>query len=137
MRQPDIYAYLSYAPPTLRVLAYENALLCSFARHLCAALEKRSGQAPVLKLEDLLAIEIKADALLANQKNLKRIKRLEAVQFAEGGILGVHYVDGIRVVPDGKRVLLKVVALLLAFSAAVEATRILRPAHSPKSLNRQ
>ena len=117
--QSGIYDYLTYAPPTLRVLAYENALLCSFARHLCAALEARFGRVPVLRVEDLLAAEDRAKTLLAHHPTSKQVEKLGAVQFAVGGILGVHYFDGIKVVPERKRVLTKVLTLLMCFSAAI------------------
>ena len=119
MSQPGICAYLSYAPPTGRVLAYENALLCSFARHHCAALEARVGRVPVLRVEDLQAAEARAKTLLAHRPTLKQVEKLGAVQFAAGGILGVHYFDGIRVLPERKRVLMKVLTLLMCFSAAI------------------
>lgn len=121
--QPGIYAYLPYGPSTLRALAYEHALITSFARHLCAAIEHRFGSVPVLRLEHLRASEIQAKALLADRKNLKRIKGLGAIQFAEGGILGVHYVHGIGINPERNRVQLKVLTLLISFSLAVPETQ--------------
>jgi hypothetical protein len=109
-----------YAPPTLRVLAYENALICSFARHFCAALEARFGKVPMLKPEDLHATEARAKTLLAHAPTMKQVEKLGAVQFAVDGILGVHYFGGIGVIPDRKRVLLKVLTLLMCFSGAIE-----------------
>jgi hypothetical protein len=99
------------------VLAYENALLCSFGRHVCAAMETKWGEVPVLRLEDLQATEAPAKTLLAHRPTAKKVEKLGAVQFALGGILDVHYFDGIRVIPDRKRVLLKVLTLLMCFSA--------------------
>lgn len=125
--QPGIYALLPYGLPTLRVLAYENALLCSFARHLCSAPEARVDRVPVLPLEDLQAAEARAKTLLAHRPTLKQVEKLGAVQFAVGGILGVHYFDGIKVVPERKRVLTKVLTLLMCFSAAIR-DRHQRPA---------
>ena len=132
MSQPGIYAYLPYAPPILRVLAYENALLCSFARHHCAALEARVGRVPVLRVEDLQAAEARAKTLLAHRPTSKQVEKLGAVQFAVGGILGVHYFDGIKVVPDRKWVLTKVLTLLICFSAALNDL----PEHAPEPENR-
>jgi hypothetical protein len=105
------------------VLAYENALLCSFARHLCAAMETRFGRVPVLRVEDLLATEPRAKKLLAHRRTLRRVEKLGAVQFAAGGILGVHHFDGIKVIPERKRALLKVLTLLMCFSAAIRDSK--------------
>jgi hypothetical protein len=120
IKQPGIYAYIPYVPPTLRVLAGENALISSFARHFCVALEARLGSVPVLKAEDLHATEARAKALLAHGPTLKQVEKLAVVQFAVGGILKVHYFGGIGVIPDRKRVLLKVLTLLLCISAAIQ-----------------
>jgi hypothetical protein len=120
--QPHIYEYLPYGPSTLRALAYENALICSLARHVCAAMEIKHGKVPVLRVEDLQATEARAKTLLAHRPTLKQVEKLGAVQFAVGGIVAVHYFDGIRVIPDRKRVLLKVLTLLMCFSAANDRT---------------
>ena len=136
MRQPGIHAYLSYAPPTLRVLAYENALFCSFARHLCAAMGTRFGRVPVLRAEDLQAAEALAKTLLAHRPTLKQVEKLGAVQFAVGGIIGVHYLDGIKVVPERRRVLTKVLTLLICFSTAIAHKPIATSSHSPRIQNR-
>ena len=135
--QPGIYVYLPYGPSTLRVLAYENALLCSFARHVCAAMETKCGKVPVLRVEDLLATEARAKKLLAHRPTAKKVEKLGAVQFAVGGIVGVHYFDGIRVVPEQKRVLLKVFTLLMCFSAANDRTPSTQSSNSPTIQNRQ
>jgi hypothetical protein len=122
--QPMICDYLPYSPSVVRALAGENALICSFARHLCAAVETTSGQIPVLRAEVLRTAEAQATALLANRSTKKRVKELGAVQFAEAGILGVHYFEGIGVIPDAKRVLRKVLTLLICFSDAIQKTPI-------------
>ena len=137
MGQPGIYAYLPYGPSTLRVLAYENALLCSFAPHVCAAMETKCGKVPVLRVEDLLATEARAKKLLAHRPTAKKVEKLGAVQFAVGGIVGVHYFDGIRVVPEQKRVLLKVFTLLMCFSAAINGPPSTQSSNSPAINNRQ
>ena len=46
---------------------------------------------------------------------------------AEGGILGVHSFHGIRVIPDAKRVLLKVLTLLICFNDAIQRARTNHP----------
>ena len=117
--QPGIYAYLPYGPSTLRALAYEHALLLSYARHVYAAMESRYGKLPVLRADDLQATEARAKTLLAHRPTAKKVEKLGAVQFALGGILGVHYFDGIKVVPDPNHVLLKVLTLLMCFSDAI------------------
>lgn len=137
VRQPGIYAYLPYAPPTPGVLSYENALLSSFTRHVCAAMETKCGKVPVLRIEDLQATETRAKMLLAHRPTLKRVEKLGAVLFALGGILGVHYVDGIGVLPDRKRVLLKVLTLLPCFSAATNRTSFIQSSNSLIINNRQ
>lgn len=137
VRQPSIYAYLPYGPSTLRVLAYENALICSSTRHLCAALEARFGKVPVLRIEDLQATELRAKTLLAHRPTAKKVEKLGAVQFALGGILGVHYVNGIKVVPERKRVLLQVLTLLMCFSDAIDRTPCTQSSNSPTINNRQ
>lgn len=125
---PGIYAFLPAAPPTPLVLVYENALIIwTFARHLCAAMEARFGQLPTLQVAILLATEPRAKRLLAHRRTLRRAEKLGAVQFAVGGILGVHYFDGVKVVPERKRVLTKVLTLLMCFSDAVR-DRQQRPA---------
>jgi hypothetical protein len=137
MHQPGIYAFLPYGPPTLRVLAYENALLFSYARHVCVAQEARVGPVPVLRVEDLLATEARAKQLLAHRPTLKQVEKLGAVQFALGGILDVHYFDGIRVIPDRKCVLLKVLTLPMRFSAAINGPPSTQSSNSPAINNRQ
>ena len=120
MSQPGICAYLPYTPATIHTLAYENALTCSFARHLCAVVENRFGSVPILKLQDLLASEVRAKELLAGKRAVEQVRKLGAVQFAEGGILGLHSFRGIKVIPDAKRVLLKVVTLLICFNDTIQ-----------------
>jgi hypothetical protein len=99
-------------------------LICSFARRLCAAVENRCGVTQAVKLEDLLACEVRAKALLKNARTAKQVRKCGAVQFAEGGILGVHYFDGIRAIPDARKVLLKVVTLLICFNNAIRRAPI-------------
>ena len=124
MRQPGICEeYLPHGPGNSRVLAGENALICSFARHYCAAMEAWFGKVPVLRVEDLQATELRAQKLLAHGPTLKKVEKLGAVQFAVGGILQVHYFDGVGIVPDRQRVLLKVLTLLMCFSAASTKSR--------------
>ena len=129
LTQPGICAYLPYTSSTVRTLAYENALICSFARHFCAAVENRLASAPVLDLEDLLASEVPCKKLLAHRPTAKWIQKLAPVQFAVGGIIGQHYFDGIGVIPDRKRVLLKVLTLWLCFSDGI--TNLSQPANLP------
>jgi hypothetical protein len=88
------------------VLAGENALIFSFARHYCAAMDARFGKVPVLKAEDLQATELRAQTLLADGPRLKQVEKLGAVQFALGGILKAHYFGGIGVTAAGQRVFL-------------------------------
>ena len=121
MSQPGICEeYLPYGPATPRLRAYENALLCSFARHLCTAQQTRFGQVPTLQAADLQATEPRAKRFLANRRRLRRLERLGAVQFALRGILGGHDFDGIKVIPERKRVLLKVLTLLICTSDAIK-----------------
>jgi hypothetical protein len=119
------------------VLAYENALVCSFARHLCDAMETRSGKVPLLRLEDLQAAEARAKMLLAHRPTSKRVEKLGAVQFAIDDILRVHYFDGIRVVPERRRVLTKVLTLLLCLSGPLNRKPITTSSNSPTITNRQ
>jgi hypothetical protein len=130
-KQPSIYVYLPYAPPTPRAVAGENALIFSFARHFCAAMEARLGSVPVLKAEDPQATELRAQTMLAHGPTPKQVEKLRAVQFALGGILSVHYFGGIGVIPDRQRVLLKVLTLLQCFSGALNRPPITQSSHSP------
>jgi hypothetical protein len=125
--QPWINEYLPCGSTNNRTLAYEHALIISYARHVDAAIETKYGKLPALRLEDLQAFEAQAKALLARGPTTQKVAKLGAVQFAVGGILKVHYFQGIGIIPDRKRVLLKVLTLLMCFSAAIK-DRQQRPA---------
>jgi len=121
--QPEIYKYLPCTRPTTRTEAYENWMVLAFARRLCVALNTRYGRVPALGEAQLKQAEIKATKLLKNRKMSLKVKLLPAVRFAERGILGLEYVGGIGVIPDRHRVLLKVLTLLVAFSASAPSTQ--------------
>ena len=85
----------------------------------------------------LQTTELRAKALLAHPPTAKKVEKLGAVQFALGGILGVHDLDGTRVIPDRKRVLIKVLTLLMYFSDAIDRTPCNQSSNSPTIKNRQ
>ena len=69
-----------------------------------------------------MASEIRSKKMLAHRPTARKLQRLGVVQFAVNGILGVHYLDGMGIIPDRKRVLLKVLALLICFTDVIQKT---------------
>jgi hypothetical protein len=116
--QPGIYKYLPYTDSTAPEEARENSLTCAFVRRLCLVLQRRFGWVPILKEADLQAAEVQAKELLAQPLVRAKVERIPAMKFAERGILGVRQVAGVMVDPSREKLLVRVLWLLICFSAA-------------------
>lgn len=117
--QPDLYKYVPYTDSTPREEAHENSLICAWARRVCAVVEIRHGTVPILTEQEIRKSEVLAKEMLADPQTLKRIRNMDLIRAAEIGILEPTDIDGTTITPDAKRVLLKVLTLVIAFSVAM------------------
>jgi hypothetical protein len=117
--QPELYKYVPYTDSTPREVAGENAAICAWARRLCAILQTRHGTVPILAQAQILKSEVLAKEMLADPETLKRIRNMDLIRAAEIGILEPTDIDGTTIIPHAKRVLLKVLTLVIAFSVAM------------------
>jgi len=84
--QPDLYKYMPYTDSTQRPVAYENSLICAWARRLCAILENRYGTVPILKEAEIRRSEVLAKEMLADPETLKRIRNMDLIRAAAPGM---------------------------------------------------
>jgi hypothetical protein len=114
-----LYKYVPYTASTPRELAYENSFICAWARRVCAIVKTHYGIVPILDEAEIRQSEDLAKKMLADAVTLKHIKKMGVIRMAEIAMVEGVDIDGSPIIPDAKRVLLKVLTLVIAFSVAV------------------
>ncbi len=117
--QPGICQYLRFAIPVQSDRGNDNALAYHVAMFMWIVLNSRFGNVPAIRLKTLRATELRAGRLFGNPSTLRQLQNLPVIQFALSVVRHARPLNS-RFITDEKTVLVKVLTVLLCFSAALE-----------------
>ena len=118
--QPGIYKYVPYmlSPPGPEEI--ENSIMCAFFRRLCVALKVRFGWLPVLREEDIRAVEKEAKELLKQPRIRAEVEHWATTKIALGIFSCNQEVYGVKIHPSKDRIILRVLCVVMCFTSAYQ-----------------
>jgi hypothetical protein len=117
--QMGLFKYVPWDGSMSPSMTWENGCIFFWAMHICMVLEDCFGAYPVLNEMAIRKCKAQAKEMLTDAENLNRIKNMEVFQWVQGMLLNIKSTASLKLAPNRKRSLLKLVTLFIAFSQAV------------------